>query len=321
MNQVKIGKFLKELRKEKNMTQQDLADILNITDKAVSKWENGRCLPDLYFLQKLTEIFNVSEKEILNGERNFKKKKIDKQQKILEINNLSKSFGKKKVLDNINMDIYEGEIVGLVGPNGAGKTTLIKTIISLYKKDFGTIKINGYNIEKEYEKALSNVGFILDTPLLYSDISGRDNLKITEMLNKNNTIEHTNDIIKLVKLENKINDKVKNYSIGMKQRLGIANTLLKRPKLLIFDEPTNGLDPVGIKDLREILKKLSIENNIGILISSHILMEIENLCDRVIIINEGKIKKEFGIEEIKYKNISLEEKYLKEVEENYNGNN
>ena len=321
MNQVKIGKFLKELRKEKNMTQQDLADILNITDKAVSKWENGRCLPDLYFLQKLTEIFNVSEKEILNGERNFKKKKKDKKEKILEINNLSKSFGKKKVLDNINMDIYEGEIVGLVGPNGAGKTTLIKTIISLYKKDFGTIKINGYNIEKEYEKALSNVGFILDTPLLYSDISGRDNLKITEMLNKNNTIEHTNDIIKLVKLENKINDKVKNYSIGMKQRLGIANTLLKRPKLLIFDEPTNGLDPVGIKDLREILKKLSIENNIGILISSHILMEIENLCDRVIIINEGKIKKEFGIEEIKYKNISLEEKYLKEVEENYNGNN
>lgn len=321
MNQVKIGKFLKELRKEKNMTQQDLADILDITDKAISKWENGRCLPDLYFLQKLTEIFNVSEKEILNGERNFKKKKVNKQQKILEIKELSKSFGKKKVLDNINMDIYEGEIVGLVGPNGAGKTTLIKTIISLYKKDFGTIKINGYDIEKENEKALSNVGFILDTPLLYSDISGRDNLKITEILNKNNTIEHTNDIIKLVKLENKINDKVKNYSIGMKQRLGIANTLLKRPKLLIFDEPTNGLDPIGIKDLREILKRLSIENNIGILISSHILMEIENLCDRVIIINEGKIKKEFGIEEIKYKNMSLEEKYLKEVEENYNGNN
>ena len=321
MNQVKIGKFLKELRKEKNMTQQDLADILDITDKAISKWENGRCLPDLYFLQKLTEIFNVSEKEILNGERNFKKKKVNKQQKILEINNLSKLFGKKKVLDNINMDIYEGEIVGLVGPNGAGKTTLIKTIISLYKKDFGTIKINGYNIEKEYEKALSNVGFILDTPLLYSDISGRDNLKITEILNKNNTIEYTNDIIKLVKLENKINDKVKNYSIGMKQRLGIANTLLKRPKILIFDEPTNGLDPIGIKDLREILKRLSIENNIGILISSHLLMEIENLCDRVIIINEGKIKKEFGIEEIKYKNMSLEEKYLKEVEENYNGNN
>ena len=324
MDQQKVGKFIQDLRKEKNMTQQDLADYLGITDKAVSKWENGRCLPDVYFLEQISGLFQVTEKELLNGERSFKKKEIDPNhhEKILEIKNVSKSFGKRKVLDNINFDIYEGDIVGLIGPNGAGKTTLIKAILSLYKIDEGSIFICGHNIKKELEKSLQNVGCIVEKPDFYENLSGRTNLKITEILSKDDTKEYTDEIIKIVRLEDRINDKVKKYSLGMKQRLGLANALLKKPKLIILDEPTNGLDPLGIKELRDILKKLSAEQNIGILISSHILSEIENVCDRVIIIKDGKIINNFGIEEVKYKNISLEEEYLNEtIKEDNNGNN
>ena len=158
---------------------------------------------------------------------------------------------------------------------------------------------------------------------MYQNLSGRNNLKITEILSENDTKEYTDYIIKLVKLEDRINEKVKKYSLGMKQRLGLANALLKRPKLLILDEPTNGLDPLGIKEIRDILKNLSIKENIAILISSHILSEIENICDRVLIINEGKLVSNFGIEEVKYKNITLEEEYLKITSKEgvNNGNN
>ena len=312
MDSEKIGKFISELRKEKNMTQQELADKLNVTDRAVSKWENGRGIPDISLVRELANLFQVKEEELLNGERNFKKKEINKEHhsKILEVNNLSKSFGKRKVLDDINMEIFEGDIVGLIGPNGAGKTTFIKTILNLYKYDKGNVKICGYDTKKDLANALSKIGCIIENPDMYENISGRKNLEITEILNKDDDKEYTNEMIKLVKLEDRINDKVETYSLGMKQRLGLANALLKRPKLLILDEPTNGLDPLGIKELRETLKKISNEQNMSILISSHILAEVENVCDKIIIINEGKIVKKFGIEEVKYKHISLEDEFL-----------
>lgn len=312
MDSEKIGKFISELRKEKNMTQQELADKLNVTDKAISKWENGRGIPDISLVRKLANLFQVKDEEILNGERNFKKKEIDENHhsKVLEVTNLSKSFGKRKVLDNINLDIYEGDIVGLIGPNGAGKTTLIKTILNLYMYDSGNVKICGYDTKKDLVNALSKIGCIIENPDMYENISGRKNLKITEILNTDDDIEYTDKMIKLVKLEDRINDKVKTYSLGMKQRLGLANALLKRPKLLILDEPTNGLDPLGIKELRETLKKISIEQNMSILISSHILAEVENVCDKIVIIDKGKIIKKFGIEEVKYRHISLEDEFL-----------
>ena len=146
MDYEKIGTFILNLRKEKNMTQQELADKLHVTDKAVSKWETGRGIPDIQTLKDLGKEFNVTEKELLNGERDFKKKVIDPNHHsiVLDVQNLSKSFGKRKILSNVNLKIYEGDIVGLIGPNGAGKTTLIKTILSLYKADTGTIKI--YNL-------------------------------------------------------------------------------------------------------------------------------------------------------------------------------
>ena len=312
MDSEKIRKFISELRKEKNMTQQELADKLNVTDKAISKWENGRGIPDISLIKELANLFRVTEKEILNGERDFKKKEIDIEHhnKVLEVTNLSKSFGKRKVLDNINLDIYEGDIVGLIGPNGAGKTTLIKTILNLYMYDSGNVKICGYDTKKDLVNTLSKIGCIIENPDMYENISGRKNLKITEILNTDDDIEYTDKMIKLVKLEDRINDKVKTYSLGMKQRLGLANALLKRPKLLILDEPTNGLDPLGIKELRETLKKISIEQNMSILISSHILAEVENVCDKIVIIDKGKIIKKFGIEEVKYKHISLEDEFL-----------
>lgn len=316
MNQEKMGKFIAELRMEQGYTQKEIGDKLGITDNSVSKWERGINAPDIYYLKELAEIFHVTVQELLNGERKFKKKEIDKEHhsKILEVKNLSKSFGKRKVLKNITFDIYEGDIVGLIGPNGAGKTTLIKTILSLYKKDTGSVKICGYDNKKDLEEALSKTGSIIENPDLYQNISGRKNLKITALINDIKDKEYVEKMIKFVKLEDRIDDKVKKYSLGMKQRLGLANALIKRPKLLILDEPTNGLDPLGIKELRGILRKISREENMSILISSHILSEVENICDRILIIDEGKVNSEFGIEEVKYKNISLEEEYFSKTE-------
>ena len=315
MNQEKMGLFISKLRKENKMTQRQLADKLGIMDTSVSKWERGVNAPDISYLTELSKIFQVTVQEILNGERKFKKKEIDvnHHNKVLEVNNLSKSFGKRKVLDNINFNIYEGDIVGIIGPNGAGKTTLIKTILSLYKCDTGSIKICDYDIKKNLEEALSKTGSIIENPDIYLNISGRKNIEVISLINNIKDKDYIEEIIKFVGLEDRITDKVKKYSLGMKQRLGIACALIKRPKLLILDEPTNGLDPKGIKELRKMLKTISEKENMSILISSHILSEVENICDRVLIINEGKIISDFGIEEVKYKNISLEEEYLKKT--------
>lgn len=313
MDQERVGKFIAQLRKEYNMTQQELADKLQITDKAVSKWENGRCMPDVSFLEELSSIFQVSVKELLNGERLFKKKEIENNQITLEVKDLSKSFGKRRVLKNINFTIKEGEILGIIGPNGAGKTTLIKSILSFYHCE-GSIKICDYDIKSNLEEALSKVGAIIENPDMYNHLTGRKNLEITELINGIKDKEYVEEMIQFVGLENRINDKVKKYSLGMKQRLGLANALLKKPKLLILDEPTNGLDPHGIRNLREMLKKLSNEYKMSILICSHILSEVENICDRIAIIDKGKIVDEFGIEEVKYKNKSLEEEYFLKTE-------
>lgn len=316
MNQEKMGLFISELRKEYKLTQKELADKLGILDTSVSKWERGINAPDISYLTELSKIFHVTVQELLNGERKFKKKEIDvnHHSKVLEVTNLSKSFGKRKILDNINLTIYEGDIIGLIGPNGAGKTTLIKTILRLYYYDKGSVEICGYDTKKQLEQALSKVGAIIEKPDMYDQLTGRKNLKITELLNNIHDQKYVEEMIEFVGLKTRINDKVKKYSLGMKQRLAIANALIKKPKLLILDEPTNGLDPKGIRELRQMLKTISQEQNMSILISSHILSEVENICDRVVIIDQGRLVKEFGIEEVKYKNISLEEEYFSETE-------
>lgn len=228
---------------------------------------------------------------------------------ILEIKNVSKKIGKKQILKDITLEVKQGEIFGFVGPNGAGKTTLIKTMLGLYKQDSGSITINGFNIKTEFEKAMENIGAIIENPEMYDYLSGKDNLKIYKMIG-NVSDEALEEIIKTVKLENRINNKVKTYSLGMRQRLGLAQALISNPKLLILDEPTNGLDPIGIKELRELLKKISKEKNISVFVSSHILSEIELMCDRIAIIDGGSL---IEIKDLKDKKQDVKDKVLFEV--------
>lgn len=312
MDQNKMGKFIRELREEKGLTQKDIGDKLHITDNSVSKWERGINAPDIYYLGPLSEMLGVTVKELLNGERKTprKKKKGENRKAILEVKKLSKKFGNKKIINNIDMTIYEGDVVGLIGPNGAGKSSFIKTVLKLYKQNSGSITICGINIDKDFEAAMKNVGCIIESPDLYEHLSGAKNLKITALMNDIKDREYIDKLVKLLKLNTRINDKVKKYSLGMKQRLGLACALIKKPKLLILDEPTNGLDPLGIKELRDIIKDINEKMNVSVLISSHILAEIENICDRIVIIDNGYIVEELEMEEIRAKEITLEQEFL-----------
>lgn len=229
---------------------------------------------------------------------------------VLEVKNLTKKFGKRVILDRVSVTLEEGEVVGLVGPNGAGKSTFIKSILGLYNIDEGDVKICGFDVYKQHRDALSKVGCIVENPDMYQNISGRKNLKICALMNdlpKNTDID---SVVHLVRMESRIDDKVKTYSLGMKQRLGLASALLNHPKLLILDEPINGLDPQGIMELRQIVRDLSKKDKMTVLISSHILAEIGQMCDRIIMIDQGKIVDSFTMDEIRAKNISLEEEYL-----------
>lgn len=183
----------------------------------------------------------------------------------------------------------EGDILGFIGPNGAGKTTTIKLILGLQNITSGKVYINGYDIEENFKKAIENVGTIVESPDLYMYMSGYENLKLVSNLYKNVDKKRIDEIVKLVGLENRIKDKVSKYSLGMRQRLGIAQALLHRPKLLILDEPTNGLDPEGIKEVKVLLKKLAEQENMAILISSHNLAELDTFCNKISIIKNGEI--------------------------------
>lgn len=206
---------------------------------------------------------------------------------VLECNNLVKKMNRKEVIHNISFKINEGDIMGFIGPNGAGKSTTIKLILGLYKIDKGTVKICNYSLKDNFVKAISNVGAIIENPDMYMYMSGYDNLKIAASIYNVNK-DRLHQIIKLVNLENRIHDKVSKYSLGMKQRLGIAQAIIHNPKLLILDEPTNGLDPEGIKELKILLKKLA-SKGMAIIVSSHILSELESFCNKVCIINKGKV--------------------------------
>lgn len=221
--------------------------------------------------------------------------------KILECKNLKKSFGRKKVIKDVSFSIEEGDILGFIGPNGAGKTTTIKLILGLQRIDEGTVKINSFDIEKDFVKAIERVGTIVENPDMYMYLSGRKNLELVRHLYKNITKERIEEVIKIVGLEKRIDDKVSKYSLGMRQRLGIAQAILHKPNLLILDEPTNGLDPEGIVDLRNLLKKLAKDEKMGILISSHNLMELESFCNKVCIIQSGEIIEQNNIKELKKK--------------------
>ena len=242
---------------------------------------------------------------------------------VLELKNVNKTFGKRKVIDNISLDVKEGEIYGFLGPNGSGKTTTIKMILRMIDLDSGEIKVNGYDTKKEFEKAMECIGAIVENPDMYKYMSGIDNLKLHARI-RNIDQKRIQEVLELVELKDRAKDKVGKYSLGMKQRLGLALTLLHKPKVLILDEPTNGLDPAGIKKLRDILKEISHKDGVAVFVSSHILSEMQLMCDRVAVIDNGKLMK---VEEITHSQEKVEkleirvkeiEKAIKTLKEKFN---
>ena len=213
---------------------------------------------------------------------------------VLELKNVSKTFGKRKVIDNLSLEVKAGEIYGFLGPNGSGKTTTIKMILRLIDNDAGEIKVNGYDTKKQFEKAMECIGAIVENPDMYKYMTGIENLKLHARI-RNVDFKRIDEVLELVELKDRAKDKVGKYSLGMKQRLGLALTLLHKPKVLILDEPTNGLDPAGIKKLRDILKEIAHKEGVAVFVSSHILSEMQLMCDKVAVLDNGKIVK---IEEI-----------------------
>ncbi len=223
---------------------------------------------------------------------------------IVKVDKINKKFGKKQILHDVSFEINEGEILGFIGPNGAGKTTTIKLMLGLQSIDSGTVTINGYDLKKDFENAIRGIGAIIESPDMYMYLSGRQNLKLIANMYKGITKKDIDDLIKLVGLEKRIDDKVSKYSLGMRQRLGIAAALINKPNVLILDEPTNGLDPQGILEIRELIKKLAKDNKMAIMISSHNLSELENFITDACIIQNGKVVSNSSVKKLKSLDIS-----------------
>lgn len=218
---------------------------------------------------------------------------------LLRIEGLTKIIKKRKILDNISLHVNSGEIVGFLGPNGAGKTTTIKMIMGLFTITSGKIIVCGHDVVTDFENAMQYVGGIVENPDLYKRMTGKQNLEYFAAMYSGDKVRNIDEVANLVKMSARINDKVKTYSLGMRQRVGLAQALLHMPKLLVLDEPTNGLDPIGIKELRDLLKYLAKNAGVGVFISSHLLSEMELMCDRIYIIDEGVVIGEKTIEQVK----------------------
>jgi len=213
----------------------------------------------------------------------------DRHTPIVEIRNVTKRIGSKTIIENLSFDVPRGEVFGFLGPNGAGKTTTIRMMVGLMSITGGDIRIGGYSIRTHFEQAIRHVGAIVENPEMYKFLSGYHNLVHYARMIPGISSDRIQEVITLVGLENRIHDKVKTYSLGMRQRLGIAQALLHKPSVLILDEPTNGLDPAGIRELRDHLRRLTREDGISVIVSSHLLSEMELMCDRVAIIQNGKL--------------------------------
>ncbi|WP_098748775.1 ABC transporter ATP-binding protein [Paenibacillus sp. EZ-K15] len=212
-----------------------------------------------------------------------------KQEPLVRLLGVTKKISSKVLVDHVTLDIPPGQIFGFLGPNGAGKTTTIRMMVGLMSITQGDITIGGYSIRKNYEQAAAQIGAIVENPEMYKFLSGYNNLKHFARMMQGITKERIDEVVELVGLGNRIHEKVQTYSLGMRQRLGVAQALLHRPKLLILDEPTNGLDPQGIRELRDYLRRLTQEEGTTVFVSSHLLSEMELMCDTVGIIRHGKL--------------------------------
>jgi len=217
---------------------------------------------------------------------------------LLETHKLTKSFQGKTIIDNLNLNIKKGDVYGFLGRNGQGKTTTIRMITGLIFPNSGEIEINGLNLKKDFKQAISQIGAIVENPVFYDYLSGYENLSLMVNLIPGIGKEKIKEVLEVVGLTNRAMDKVSAYSLGMKQRLGIANALLNDPQLIILDEPTNGLDPQGMIEIKEMILQLSSEKDITFFISSHLLHEVGQICNRVGILNDGKLLAEGGVSEL-----------------------
>ncbi|HEV7572379.1 MAG TPA: ABC transporter ATP-binding protein [Thermoanaerobaculia bacterium] len=215
----------------------------------------------------------------------------------LTATNLTKIIGDKTIVDNVSFEIQRGEIFGFLGPNGAGKTTTIRMLVGLIKPTSGHVTICGFDQRHQFENAMRCVGCIVENPDLYRFMTGRENLEHFARMLRVSRSEIAR-VAELVSLAHRLEQRVGTYSLGMRQRLGIAQALLGDPKLLILDEPANGLDPAGIREIRELLRLLASERQMSIFISSHLLAEIELTCDRVAIIHKGRILRAGTVREL-----------------------
>jgi len=218
-------------------------------------------------------------------------------QPTLVANHLTKVIGDRTIVDSVSFQLYPGEVFGFLGPNGAGKTTTIRMLVGLIKPTAGSATVCGFDIRRDFEKAMRHVGCIVETPDLYRFMTGRENLEhFARMLGAG--AEEIERVAELVQLSHRLDQRVGTYSLGMRQRLGIAQALLGSPRLLILDEPANGLDPAGIREIRELLRELATERQMSVFVSSHLLGEIEMMCDRVAIIHHGRILRDGPVKEL-----------------------
>jgi ABC-type multidrug transport system ATPase subunit len=214
----------------------------------------------------------------------------------LQTEDLTKRFGGRTAVDRLTIRVERGDIYGFLGPNGAGKSTTLRMLLGLVKPTSGVIKFPVRTSSWEYLQARSRIGAIIETPAFYENFSGRRNLQLLASLSGGVQMKRVEQVLEIVDLRDRARDPVKVYSYGMRQRLGIAQALLPTPQLIILDEPTNGLDPQGIQQTRELIRRLRDEFRLTVLLSSHLLTEVEQLCNRVGIIHEGRLLYEGGPE-------------------------
>lgn len=207
----------------------------------------------------------------------------------LELIDVKKSIGNKEIIKGLSFKVKKGEVFGFIGPNGAGKTTTIRMMVGLMRLSSGDVLISDKSIKHDFIDAVREVGAIVENPELYPFMTGMQNLKHFARMVPGISKERIEEVIKLVRLDKAINEKVKRYSLGMRQRLGIAQALLHKPSVLILDEPTNGLDPSGMREIRQYIRRIALEDNVAVIISSHLLGEIELMCDRIGIIKNGEL--------------------------------